>query len=131
MATSFASMQAFSPNVGIERIIASFEGPGASVLPQSTRIVPSEGMTGLASLRSLYASAWDNSLTNFLQPRLSSRELLIPGILASRLRQAKKEINELARQKKSRALRDTALMLEEDEDMKELLDTYRNLLLQG
>jgi hypothetical protein len=121
----------FSPNIGIERIISPNEGPGAAVLPDSTRVLPTDAMTSMDALHELYASSWDRTMQNFLRPRIDARELLIPGVLAGRIRQAKQDLLEAARKKKSKALRGAAVLLEEDEEMKELLDIYRNLLLQG
>ena len=121
----------FSPNVGIERIIGSAEGPGAAMLPASTRVVPTDAMTSMEALHELYAPSWDKAMQAFLRPRLDARELLIPGVFAGRIRQARKELLDAARKSKAKPLRDAALLLEEDEEMKELLDMYRNLLLQG
>ncbi len=121
----------FSPNVGIEHIIDKTEGPGAAILPSSTRVVPTDAMTSMDALHDLYAPSWDKAMQSFLRPRIDARELLIPGVLSGRIRQARADLNEAARKKKSKTLRDAALLLEEDEEMKELLDIYRNLLLQG
>ncbi len=121
----------FSPNVGIEKIIGSGEGPGASTLPASTRVVPTDAMTSMEALHELYAPAWDKAMQNFLRPRIDARELLIPGVFAGRIRQARKDLQDAARKNKSKPLRDAAILLEQDEEMKELLDIYRNLLLQG
>ncbi len=131
MPASPASFQAFSANLGIERIIQPFEGPGAALLPDSTRVMPTDELTGSAGLQELYAPAWDRRMQAFLQPHLRSRELLIPGVFTRRLKQAGRELAEAARKSKSRPLREAALLLEEDEDLKELLETYRNLLLEG
>lgn len=125
------SIGGFSPNLGIERIIGRGEGPGDALLPSSTRVVPTDSMTSMEALHELYAPAWDRGMQNFLKPRINARELLIPGFFASRMRQAKKDINDAARKKKSKALRGAAVLLEQDEEMKDLLDIYRNLLLQG
>jgi hypothetical protein len=121
----------FSPNVGIERIIGSQEGPGAAILPGSTRVLPTDAMTSMEALHGLYASSWDKAMQNFLRPRIDAREILIPGVFAWRMRQARAELAEAARRKKSPALRNAALLMEEDEEIKNLLEFYRNLLLQG
>jgi hypothetical protein len=121
----------YSPNIGIERIIGSQEGPGAAILPQSTRVVPTDVMTSMEALHELYASSWDKSMQKFLQPRIDARELLIPGVFTAQIRRARAELAEAARKKKSAALRKAALLMEEDEEIKSLLDFYRNLLLQG
>lgn len=131
MASSPAAFPAFSPNVGIERIIQSFEGPGAAVLPGSATVLPTDELTGTAGLNDLYASAWDRAEQRFLQPHLRSRELLIPGVFTARLRQAGRELAEAAGSGGSEALRDAARLLNEDEELKGLLETYRNLLVQG
>ena len=121
----------FSPNIGIERILHTGDGPGRAALPSSSRVVPSDAVTGLDALHDLYASSWDRSMRAFLQPRIRARELFIPGVFAERLRKARQELAEESRRKKTGALRDASLVLEDDEDMKELLNMYRNLLLQG
>lgn len=121
----------FSPGVGIERIIGSHEGPGAAALPHSTKVLPSDSITDMEGLHKLYAPAWDKAMQRYMQPSLSSRELLIPSIFSARIQQARRELNEAARQKKSRPLREAALLLEDDDELKKLLDVYRNLLLQG
>jgi hypothetical protein len=117
--------------VGIERIIGSLEGPGAATLPLSTRVLPTDAMTSMEALHDLYASSWDKAMQNFLRPRIDAREILIPGVFAGRIRQARAELAEAARKKKSPALRNAALLMEEDEEIKNLLEIYRNLLLQG
>jgi hypothetical protein len=121
----------FSPNTGIERILRNSDGPGRAALPASSRVVPTDAVTGLDALHDLYASSWDRSMRAFLQPRIRAREVFIPGVFAARLRKARQELAEESRRKKSKALRDASLVLEDDEDLKELLDMYRNLLLQG
>ena len=126
-----AGIEGFSPNVGIERIIDSAEGPGAAKLPASTRVVPTDAMTSMDALHELYAPSWDKTMQGFLLPRLDARELLIPGVFTGRIRQARKELQDAARKSRTKALRNAALLLEEDEEMKHLLDMYRNLLLQG
>ncbi len=122
---------AFSPHIGIEHVFRSGDGPGVTALPDSTKVVPTDAMTSMESLHDLYASSWDKSMQRFLRPHIDARELLIQGVLAGRIRQARAELLELARKKKSKALRSAAVLLEEDEEMKELLDIYKNLLLQG
>ena len=129
--TKSAGIGGFSPNLGIEKIIGSAEGPGTAILPSSTRVVPTDAMTSMEALHELYAPTWDKAMQNFLRPRIDARELLIPGVFAGRIRQARKELQDAARKAKAKPLRDAALLLEEDEEMKELLDIYRNLLLQG
>lgn len=125
------SIGGFSPNLGIENIMGKSEGPGAAQLPSSATVLPTDSVTSLDALHELYAPSWDRAMRQFLKPHLQTRELLIPGFFASRMRQARQELNEAARQKKSKNLRNAALLLENDEEMKELLDIYRNLLLQG
>ncbi|MDR2892633.1 MAG: hypothetical protein LBV80_06065 [Deltaproteobacteria bacterium] len=126
-----AAVAGFSPNIGIESIFSSGEGPGAATLPGSTRVVPTDAMTSMEVLHEMYAPSWDRAMQNFLRPRINAKELLIPGVLAGRIRQARNELMEEARKRKSKSLRGAALLLEEDEELKELLDVYRNLLLQG
>jgi hypothetical protein len=121
----------FSPHIGIESIIPAGDGPGGASLPSSAGIVPAETVTGIDALHALYASSWDTDMQTFLRPHISARELFIPGVFAGRLRQARRELQEEARRTKSPALRGAALALEEDEELKGLLDLYRNLLLQG
>lgn len=121
----------FSPNVGIERIIDTADGPGSALLPASTRVVPTDSLTSMEALHDLYAPSWDKDMQSFLHPRLNAREMLIPGVFAGRIRQAREDISTAARKNKSKPLREAAVLLEEDEEIKELLDMYRNLLLQG
>jgi hypothetical protein len=121
----------FSPNVGIERIIGSNDGPGSALLPLSSRVVPTDAATGRDALHQLYGSRWDTMMRSFLQPQVTARELLIPGKFSNCIRRAGEELTQEARRKKSPALRQAALLMEEDEDMKNLLEIYRNLLLQG
>ncbi|MDR1360279.1 MAG: hypothetical protein LBJ82_04780 [Deltaproteobacteria bacterium] len=121
----------FSPNVGIERIMEAEEGPGLAALPSSARVLPTDAMTGTAALDDLYASTWDRAMMQFLRPRIEARELLIPGVFAGHIRRAQREMAEEARRRKSPALRNAVLLMEEDEEMKNLLEIYRNLLMQG
>jgi hypothetical protein len=121
----------FNPTVGIERIIESNDGPGSALLPPSARVVPTDAATGQEALHRLYSSAWEGRMRRFLQPQVTVREMLIPGKLANYIRRAHEELTQEARRKKSSALRQAALLMEEDEDMKNLLEIYRNLLLPG
>ena len=111
---------------GVEplQIIGGGEGPGAAVLPSSTRVVPTDAMTSMEALHELYAPAWDKAMQQFLRPRIDARELLIPGVFAGRIRQARKDLQDAARKGKSKPLRDAALLLEEDEEMKEALSAF-------
>jgi hypothetical protein len=94
-------------------------------------VVPTDAATGPEALHRLYSSSWDTTMRRFLQPQVLARELLIPGMFSSHIRRAREELTQEARRKKSPALRHAALLMEEDEDMKNLLEIYRNLLLQG
>jgi hypothetical protein len=94
-------------------------------------VVPTDEATSMEALHEMYAPSWDRAMQNFLRPRINARELLIPGVLAGRIRQARSELLDEARKRKSKSLRGAAVLLEEDEELKELLEIYRNLLLQG
>ncbi len=131
MAVATPGIAGFSPQVGIERIIGSNDGPGSALLPASTRVLPSDSAQGMEALHDLYASSWDKALQNYLKPAINARELFIPGVFNGRLRQARKELVAEARAGKKDSLRQAALLLEDDEEMQELLMMYRNLLLQG
>lgn len=126
-----ATSMGFNPNMGIERVIANYDGPGVAVLPSSTHVVPSDAGAGMADLQQRYAPAWDEAMQKFLQPRVYARELLIPGVFSARIRQARNRLDQLAQQKASANLRQAATLLGEDKELRELLDVYRNMLLPG
>lgn len=121
----------FNPGVGIERVIAPHDGPGISVLPSSTRIVPSETTAGMPTVQSRYLPAWDREMFDFLQHRIHTRELLIPGVFAARIRQARNQLDKRAQQTDSATLRNAVDVLDDDSELRQLLDTYRHLLIPG
>lgn len=131
MAGSSSINRLFSANVGIESITR--QRTTETRLPESSQIMPSgEAPTSASnSVEMLYSPRLEAALAAFLQNEIGSRELLIPGVFNSRLRKAMNEFRKASRKKKSRALRDAAQLLEDDEDLKSLLSTYRALLQKG
>ena len=121
----------FSSNVGIESITR--QTTAETRLPESTQVMPSAESATAASntVEMLYSPKLEAALSAFLQNEIGSRELLIPGVFNSRLRKAMTDFRKASRKKKSRSLRDAAQLLEEDEDLKSLLSTYRALLQKG
>ena len=121
----------FSSNVGIESITR--QTTAETRLPENSQVMPSsESATATSnSVEMLYSPRLEAALSAFLQNEVGSRELLIPGVFNSRLKKALNEFKKEARKKKSRSLRDAARLLEDDEDLKSLLSTYRALLQKG
>ena len=118
----------FAGNIGIEGI--SWRRNEVS-LPVGTTVLPSGDLVSQAALDTLYGSRLEEELKAFLKPNLMSRELLLPGVLGSRLNKARRKLRSEARKSGSRTLARAADLLEEDEEMKELLAMYRGLLQKG
>ena len=118
----------FAGNIGIEGI--SWRRNEVS-LPVGTTVLPSGDLVSQAALDTLYGSRLEEELKAFIKPNLAARDLLLPGVLNSRLNQARKKLRALARRGGSRALARAADLLEEDEELKDLLAMYRGLLQKG
>jgi len=118
----------FAGNIGIEGI--SWRRNEVS-LPVGTTVLPSGDLVSQAALDTLYGSRLEEELRAFVKPDLAARDLLLPGVLNSRLNQARKKLRALARRGGSRALARAADLLEEDEELKDLLAMYRGLLQKG
>lgn len=121
----------FRPSSGIDHILGPREGPGTAALPAVGRVLPSEAVTGAASLDRLYASAWDQAMRDFLRPRVHTRELLIPGVFADRIAEARQRLADQARTTHSRRFRAAVDVLDADGELRTMLESARNLLLPG
>ena len=118
----------FAGNIGIEGI--SWRRNEVN-LPTGTTVLPSGNLVSPAALDALYGSRLEEQLKAFVKPNIAARDLLMPGVLNSRLHQAGKKLRAEARRRGSRALARAADLLEEDEELKALLAMYRGLLQKG
>lgn len=115
---------------GIDRVVHE-RVPDA--LPEALNIAPSE-MPQPAELDRLLAMPnLDDFLQTALQPRLDNKDLLQPA----RFRQALEGAREALRQAaegdpdSAKALNRAARLLSEEADLRDLLQMYRSMLLQG
>ncbi|MGL4722294.1 MAG: hypothetical protein ACRCV3_03225 [Desulfovibrionaceae bacterium] len=93
---------------------------------------PSSSAPSGASQATLYASDIEIRLKAFLQPRITIQSILQPFIYNRTLRLAKKKLIALRKTYSSfPAFEKSIAILEEDEELKNLLQMYRNLLYKG
>ncbi len=120
----------FPQHLGIETI-THISGQKLSGLPDIPALLPSGTELAGGMTESLYEAKLTSMLRNFLAPAMQSKELLLPGMLNQKLKRAKDDLRNAGRKKKSKALHRAADLLEEDAELKEVLDTYRQLLQKG
>ncbi|HYC37715.1 MAG TPA: hypothetical protein VEC19_14910 [Usitatibacter sp.] len=116
---------------GIDRVV--HEHGQRSALPERLDIAPSE-MPQPAELDRLLAMPnLADYLQETLQPRLESKELLQPGAFRQALEGAREMLRQAAQSdpESARALNRAARLLSEEADLRDLLQMYRSMLLQG
>ncbi len=120
----------FPQHVGIETI-THISGQKLSGLPDVPALLPSGTEVTSGMTESLYEAKLTSMLRVFLSPAMQSKELLLPGMLNQKLKRAKDDLRKAGRKKKSKTMHRAADLLEEDAQLKEVLDTYRQLLQKG
>ena len=116
---------------GLDRVVHE-QGPRSS-LPEGLNIAPSE-MPHPAELDRLLAMPnLDDYLQETLLPRLENKELLQPGTFRQALEGARDMLRQAAEAdpEQARTLNRAARVLSEEADLRDLLQMYRSMLLQG
>ena len=116
---------------GIDRVVHETGTP--SVLPQGVNVSPSE-MPQPAELDRLLAMPnLEDYVRETLRPRLDNKELLQPAQFREALEGAREALRDAAEAdpEHARALNKAARVLSEEADMRDLLQMYRSMLLQG
>jgi type III secretion protein X len=116
---------------GIDRVVHERDTPAA--LPQGLNIAPSE-MPQPAELDRLLAMPnMEDYLQGLFQPRLENKDLLQPGQFRATLESCREMLRQAAEADPASAktLNRAARMLSEEADLRDLLQMYRSMLLQG
>ena len=125
-----ARITPFSLQVGIEDVMAPQSEVGRANLPPSLRILPSDGVAPPAGTEPLALTLRDQ-LARFLEPEITSRELLMPEVLFAVLTRCRDELQGGAGTAPSAEAAEAAKTLDELLADKQLCDMFRNLLLSG
>lgn len=94
---------------------------------------PASSTIGNITQEKLYASTLDIKMKQFLTPTITMQSVLQPVVYNNALRSSKKKLLHILQEQ---AIQDTAIealiaILHEDEELKTLLQMYRNLLYKG
>lgn len=93
---------------------------------------PASTTIGNISQEKLYASTLDIKMQQFLTPTITVQAILQPVIYNNALRSTKKKLlASLAQNEELTAVQALVAILHEDEELKNLLQMYRNLLYKG
>jgi type III secretion protein X len=116
---------------GIERVIHEHDEP--ALLPESPNLAPSELARAAQLDRLLALPNLDDYLQGALQPSLGNKDLLQPGKFRDALGGCARMLREAAQADpaQARPLERAARVLAEEGDLRDLLQMYRTMLLQG
>jgi type III secretion protein X len=115
---------------GIDRVVHERDTPG---LPSGLNIAPSE-MPQPAELDRLLAMPnLDDYLQGLFQPQLDNKDLMQPGQFRNALDGAREMLRGAADTDpdSARTLNRAARLLSDEADLRDLLQMYRSMLLQG
>lgn len=122
----------FSLDTGIEQILKSGESETAKLPVDRSAILPSDDHLKIQLNRLFNAPSLDDQILSLLKPALLNKNILIPARYQALLKSIQRKIKKAAEKNKSgkgeRALAEAAELLEEEQELLELLNTYRNIL---
>lgn len=123
--------RALSFDAGIEQILIQND-PRPATLPDSVRSVPGEGQITRLLDQVLRPASVEETLVESLRPEISHRELLSPpGYEAAREATAvalQQVLPQLPDSRDRTAIENALQLLSDDKSLRDLLNTYRNLL---
>lgn len=117
---------------GIDRIIAADEQPRGE-LPSDGRLAPGEARAQPRLDQILHASTLADALRDELAPRLDDRGILMPDRFNRELSSAlaSLEAAQKAQPEHAAAFREARAVLREEQELRDLIDMYRNALFKG
>jgi type III secretion protein X len=124
----------FAFDRGIDRVThESGDQPDLPGLPGDSRLAPSE-MPQPAQLDRLLAMPnLDDYMQSALHPELGNKDLLVPAQFRHALEAAGRMLRDTAQAQpdEARVLNRAARLLSEESDLRDLVQMYRSVLLQG
>ena len=125
----------FSFTVGIEQILLDQGQHEDEHLPASTTLFPSDIPLEQHLEQALGSHSLERAVLASLRPEVPHRESLLPGEMRTQLMEAARELGsnyQSAKRPEEREELAAALrVLEEDKDLRDMLNAYRNLLVSG
>lgn len=94
---------------------------------------PASNTIGNITQEKLYASSLDMKMAQFLTPTITMQTVLQPIVYNNSLRSAKKKLLSVLKHEMNNdsIIQSLVAILQEDEELKSLLQMYRNLLYKG
>jgi hypothetical protein len=119
----------FAFDHGIERLLEDRPG-GETALPERLDLSPSEEQLRPRLDEVVRPRSFDERLQDFLRPRVADREILAPARFGGLLDSALDKLRLLAPEDDP-VMREAVEVLAEEQALRQLLDSYRNLLVKG
>jgi type III secretion system YscX family protein len=126
---AIANARILTFDTGIERIIQSGERVDQP-LPERNALTPTGEPVRVRLDEMLNAPALNELLRGSVRPQIADKTVLAPGRYQTLLDEAQAELRHRAGGE-SNALANAAALLEEEQQLRDLLNTLRNLLVQG
>jgi hypothetical protein len=114
---------------GIERLLEDRPG-GEAALPERLDLPPSEDQLRARLDEVVRPRSFDERLQDFLRPTVTDREILAPARYGALLDSALGKMRALAPEGDP-LMREAVEVLAEEQALRQLLDTYRNMLVKG
>jgi hypothetical protein len=124
--------KSFSLDTGIEQILWGDKVKTANLPEDRGAITPSADLPDARLERLFNAPSLENFIAGLLKPSLKDKGLLIPARYQVALRHVRDLLKQMAEgaddSEEGRTLEDAAALLEQEDGLMELLNTYRNIL---
>lgn len=117
-------------DTGIERIIQDTRQTDVN-LPERRQSAPAAERPRARLEELLGAGTLERVLQTYLHPEIRHPEIMNPGAYGESMEGAEEALQKLSEQHGDEDFQALAELLEEDRGLRELLQTYRNLLVQG
>ncbi|WP_142848249.1 hypothetical protein [Telmatospirillum sp. J64-1] len=126
------NIKGFSFDRGIDRIISAQDQP-ENRLPSEGRLAPSDSRAIPRLDQILHTETVGGALLRDLAPKLSQNDMLMPDRFHRALGEALDMINQQAgaHPEHDSLFKEAASVLREEQELRELLDLYRNALFKG
>lgn len=116
-------------DTGIERVICDGDTVDQP-LPEREALTPTGEQLRVRLDEILSAPAWNERLRGSIRPQIADKTVLAPGRYPALLAEAQAELRERAGGKRD-ALAAAATLLEDEQQLRDLLNTLRALLVQA
>lgn len=122
----------FSPNTGIEQILWREDIQDAKLPQDKGALTPSDDFLDVKLGKVFDAPSLDSYILDHLRPSLRDKALLIPARYQAALQEVHHELQRMSNENvdsgDGEVVRDAAALLQGEEVLMGLLNTYRNLL---